>query len=129
MISSNSHKYCNALVYCFRIRPSHNQNMNKIYLGLLCGLVFGLLDIIVMLPMKYPDARRKAEAISSAFIDRFAIGFIIPNLELGINPILTGFLVGLVLSLPSAIITRVYAPIIGTGAVGGAVIGFVVTLI
>nr|HPL89882.1 hypothetical protein [Caldisericia bacterium] len=67
--------------------------------------------------------------ISSAFIDRFAIGFIIPNLELGINPILTGFLVGLVLSLPSAIITRVYAPIIGTGAVGGAVIGFVVTLI
>ncbi len=103
--------------------------MNKIYLGLLCGLVFGLLDIIVMLPMKYQDARRKAEAISSAFIDRFAIGFIIPNLELGINPILTGFLVGLVLSLPSAIITRVYAPIIGTGAVGGAVIGFVVTLI
>lgn len=103
--------------------------MNKIYLGLLCGLVFGLLDIIVMLPMKYPNARYKAEAISSAFIDRFAIGFIIPNLELGINPILTGFLVGLVLSLPSAIITRVYAPIIGTGAVGGAVIGFVVTLI
>jgi len=36
---------------------------------------------------------------------------------------------GTSLSLPSAIITRAYAPIIGTGIVGSVMIGFIVKAI
>jgi len=54
------------------------------------------------------------------------IGFLIPNVELGIHSALTGLLLGISLSMPSAIITRAYAPIIGIGAIGGFIIGFIV---
>ncbi len=55
----------------------------------------------------------------------FMIGFLIPNVELGVHPALTGLLLGFSLSLPSAIITRAYAPIIGIGTIGGLVIGII----
>jgi len=61
--------------------------------------------------------------MTAAFIERFMIGFLIPNVYFGINPIITGALLGLLLSVPSAIITRAYAPIIGIGVFGGLVIG------
>ena len=64
--------------------------------------------------------------MSAAFIERFMIGFLIPNVDLGIHPVLTGLLLGAGLSLPSAIITRAYAPIIGIGIVGSVIIGFIV---
>jgi hypothetical protein len=62
--------------------------------------------------------------MAGAFIDRFMIGLIIPNVVLGINPIIAGALLGIGLSLPSAIISRTYAPILIIGTVGGAVIGY-----
>lgn len=100
--------------------------MNKILLGLICGLVFGVVDVLVMIPLKYENRRKRIEAMTAAFIERLAIGFLIPNLDLGISPVLTGLFLGFGLSLPSAIITRVYAPIIGIGAIGGLIIGFIV---
>lgn len=100
--------------------------MNKILLGLICGLVFGIVDVLVMIPLKYENSRKRIEAMTAAFIERLAIGFLIPNLDLGISPVLTGLLLGFGLSLPSAIITRAYAPIIGIGAIGGLIIGFIV---
>lgn len=103
--------------------------MNKIILGSILGLAFGVLDVLIMLPLKYENNRKKYEALSSAFIERFIIGFLIPNINLGINPVLTGFLTGFFLSLPSAIITRAYAPILGTGALGGLIIGFIAGLV
>jgi hypothetical protein len=39
---------------------------------------------------------------------------------------LVGLIFGFLLSLPSSIITRAYAPIIGTGILGGVIIGFIV---
>ena len=66
-----------------------------------------------MLPMKYENSRKKKEAISSAFLERFIIGFLIPVTDLGINPIFTGIIIGAGLSIPTSIITRVYIPIIG----------------
>lgn len=99
--------------------------MSKITLGLIAGLVFGILDVIVMIPLPEKDKKKKAEAMVSAFIERFMIGFIIPNLDLGIHPALTGLIVGTGLSVPTAIITRVYPPIIGIGVVGGLIIGFI----
>ena len=82
-----------------------------------------------MIPLKYENNRKRTEAMSAAFIERFMIGFLIPNVELGLHPAVTGLLLGLGLSLPSAIITRAYAPIIGMGIVGSVIIGFVVKAI
>lgn len=99
--------------------------MNKITFGIIAGLVFGVVDVLIMIPLKYENNRKKAEAMSAAFLERFMIGFLIPNVNLGIHPALTGLLLGFGLSLPSAIITRAYAPIIGTGIVGSTIIGLI----
>ncbi len=100
--------------------------MSKITLGIICGLAFGIIDVLVMIPLKYENGRKRNEAMSAAFLERFMIGFLIPNVNLGIYPALIGLLLGTGLSLPSAIITRAYAPIIGIGAIGGLIIGFLV---
>ena len=100
--------------------------MNKIFLGIICGLAFGIIDVLVMIPLKFENNRKRNEAMSAAFLERFMIGFLIPNVDLGIHPALTGLLLGTTLSLPAAIITRAYAPIIGIGTVGGVIIGFIV---
>ena len=100
--------------------------MSAIWLGVLCGLGFGVVDVLIMLPMKMENRRKKIEALSSAFIERFMLGFLIPNVTLGgIHVITIGALLGLTLSLPSAIITRAYAPIVGIGVAGGVVIGVI----
>jgi len=100
--------------------------MSKILLGTICGLVFGIIDVLVMIPLKYDNNRKRNEAMGAAFIERFMIGFLIPLVDLGIPQSVTGLILGFSLSLPSAIITRVYIPIIGIGAVGGLIIGFIV---
>ena len=100
--------------------------MNKIILGIICGLAFGIIDVLVMIPLNYENNRKRVEAMTAAFIERFMIGFLIPNVDLGIHPALIGLLLGVGLSLPSAIITRVYAPIIGIGVVGSVLIGLII---
>ena len=97
--------------------------MSRIVLGATCGLVFGVIDIGIMLPMAFPD---KKAAITAAFISRFAIGFVIGAARLPWPNWATGLLFGLLLSVPDAIITKSYAPIIGMGAVGGTIIGVIV---
>ena len=82
-----------------------------------------------MLPMKMDDKRKKVEAIVGAFLERFALGFIIPNLQLGINPIITGGIFGFGLSLPTSIITRAYIPINAIGIIGGIIIGIITYLV
>ena len=103
--------------------------MSKIILGTICGLVFGVIDVLVMIPLKYENNRKRNEAMSATFIERFMIGFLIPNVDFGIHPALTGLLLGVGLSVPSAIITRAYAPIIGIGTIGGLIIGFIVKVV
>ncbi len=99
--------------------------MNKIILGIICGLAFGIIDVLIMIPLKYENKRKMIEAMSAAFLERFALGFLIPLVDLGIPRFATGLILGFFLSLPSAIITRAYAPIIGIGALGGLIIGFI----
>jgi hypothetical protein len=94
--------------------------MSRIILGIVCGVAFGLLDAVLMLPMSFPDKR---VAITGAFLDRFAIGFLICVVDLPWPGWLTGLVVALLLSLPSAVVTKSYAPILGMGAIGGVVIG------
>jgi len=94
--------------------------MNRITLGIVCGIAFGLLDSALMLPMSFPDKR---VAITGAFLDRFAIGLLICIVDLPWPGWLTGLVVALLVSLPSAVVTKAYAPILGMGAIGGVLIG------
>ncbi len=97
--------------------------MNKIISGLITGLVFGTFDVLLMIPIPMND---KPIAMLASFINRFAIGFFIATVDIPIPDWLKGLLIGLLLSLPDAIITKTYAPIIGVGIVGGIIIGFIV---
>jgi hypothetical protein len=97
--------------------------MSRILVGVICGLVFGVIDIGIMLPMSFPD---KKTAIIAAFIARFGIGFAIGAARLPWPGWVVGLCFGLLLSIPDALITKAYGPIIGMGAIGGTIIGVVV---
>ncbi len=96
--------------------------MSRIWLGVICGLVFGGVDVAFMIPLSFPDKRA---AMLGAFIARFALGFIICNIRLPWPWWAVGLLLGTLLSLPDAIITKSMAPILASGAVGGVVIAWV----
>lgn len=96
--------------------------MSRIMLGVICGLAFGVLDVLLMLPMSFPDKR---VALMGAFADRFAIGFLACVVVMPWPGWAIGLLVGLLVSLPSAIITKAYLPILALGALGGAIAGLV----
>src|SRR5436190_15548508 len=67
--------------------------MSKVMLGLFAGIVFGALDVGLMLPMSFPD---KTTALLGAFTSRLAIGFVIGCVQL---PGWPGWLVGLLFGL------------------------------
>jgi hypothetical protein len=96
--------------------------MTNLNLGLICGLVYGALAAGSMIPLEFTDKRA---AILGAFINRFAIGLIIPLVQLPMPPWAKGLIIALLLSIPDALITKAYAPILGFGAVGGIVIGLI----
>jgi hypothetical protein len=97
--------------------------MSNLLLGVVAGLLFGAASVVMMLPMSFPD---KPVALSAAFVDRFAIGVVIGCVQLAWPGWATGLGFGLLLSLPSAIITKAYAPILVIGAIGGLIIGGVI---
>ena len=92
------------------------------HLGMLCGVVFGLISAGIMLPMPFPDKRA---AVAAAFANRVAIGICIGLIDPGRIGWTTGLAVAILISLPDAIITKAYVPILTVGAMGGAVIGWV----
>lgn len=96
--------------------------MQRVKRGILAGFVFGLLDVLIMIPLDMPD---KNIALLGAFTGRFAIGFLIPNTQLPVTSWMKGFIIGLLISLPEAIIAKTYGPILGIGAIGGIIIGFI----
>ena len=95
--------------------------MTPLFLGLLSGLIFGAVDVCLMLPMSFPDKR---PALMAAFLSRFGIGLVIALVQLPSWPgWLIGLVFGLLLSLPDALVTKSYAPILIGGAIGGVIIG------
>lgn len=94
--------------------------MPRLELGILLGLAAGGLDVLIMLPMRFPDKRT---ALLAAFSGRFAIGFLAANVTLPVGAIASGALVGLLVSVPDAIVTKAYAPIILVGILLGALAG------
>ena len=97
--------------------------VSRIMLGAICGLVYGALSAASMIPLSFPD---KTSALAGAFLNRFAIGFVIGAARLPLPPWAQGLVFGILLSLPDAIITKAYAPILILGAIGGLVIGVIV---
>jgi hypothetical protein len=88
--------------------------------GAAAGLAFGAVAAGMMLPMEFPD---KPAAIAAAFLHRFGVGLVIGCVRLGWPGWAVGLFFGALLSLPDAIITKAYAPILSLGAAGGLLIG------
>jgi hypothetical protein len=97
--------------------------MTNILKGVIAGTIFGIASLI---PMAFLKIENKGKAMTASFLNRFAIGFIIFNMDIGMAPWLKGGLVGLVLSLPAAIISGKYPPIIVLGVAGGIICGLLV---
>ena len=96
--------------------------MTHLTYGLVSGMALGVLAVGPMFKMSFPDKRA---AISAAFIERFGIGVVIALVALPWPTWATGLVFGVLLSLPSALITKARVPILVTGAVGGLLIGLV----
>ena len=77
--------------------------MSPVGIGIVSGLAVGVADVLLMLPMEFPDTRT---ALTAAFLSRFAIGFLVPLVKMPLPPWAVGALVGLLVSTPGAIITR-----------------------
>jgi hypothetical protein len=104
--------------------------MSRLSLGALAGLVYGVLSAASMLPLEFPDKRA---ALLGAFLNRLAIGIVTgavigaPQVDaLRVPPWVVGLGVGVLLSAADAVITKAYAPILVLGAIGGAVMGWVI---
>ena len=95
--------------------------MNPIVLALICGIAFGAVAVALMLPMRFPNKRT---ALVAAFASRFAIGFVIPLTVLPVAGLVKGALIGFLISLPDALVTRAYVPILAVGVIGGAIVGY-----
>ena len=96
--------------------------MSRVLLGMVCGVVFGVVSVAAMIPLKLEDKNR---AMAGAFLHRFALGFVICNAALPWQPWLNGLCLGILLSLPEAVTTKAWAPILGLGAAGGLIVGIV----
>jgi hypothetical protein len=99
---------------------SNRPRMSAPVWGVLAGLAFGAVSVGMMLPMEFPD---KPAALLGAFLNRFGVGLVIGCVRLPWPGWAVGLCFGLLLSLPDAIITRAYAPILILGCAGGLVIG------
>jgi len=104
--------------------------MPRLALGLLAGVVYGALSAASMLPLPFADKRA---ALLGAFLNRLAIGVVVsavvgaPQVDaLRLPPWMIGLAAGVLLSAADAVITKAYAPILALGALGGAVIGWLV---
>jgi hypothetical protein len=104
--------------------------MTRLWLGLIAGLIYGGLSAASMIPLTFQDKRA---ALLGAFFNRLGIGIVIgavvgaPQLNaLRLPPWVIGLAAGILLSAADAVITKAYAPILGLGALGGALIGWLV---
>ena len=92
--------------------------MNRLWIGILCGVAFGIVDVLMTVFGKHPDMTRTI--LLQAFSSRFAIGVLAATVTLPVHPILAGAIVGLLISLPDAFGLHSYAGVLGTGLLFGA---------
>ena len=97
--------------------------MPRLTMGVILGLSIAVVDVLLMLPLSFPDKRT---ALLAAFSSRFSLGFFAATINLRMSPIAAGVVVGLLTSIPDAIVTKAYAPILITGVIFGTVAGWIV---
>ncbi len=95
--------------------------MSNIQLGVIVGMVAGAVSVGMMIPLRFPDKRA---ALMAAFCSRFLIGLFTCTVALPLPPLARGTLVGFLVSVPDAIITKKYAPILLVGTVLGLAAGW-----
>jgi hypothetical protein len=95
--------------------------VNPVLYGVIAGIAFGVVSVLIMIPIQFDD---KKTAMLGSFFSRFAIGFLTAVVVLPVSGWVKGIVVGLLVSLPDAIVTKAYAPILFIGMIGGAIIGF-----
>jgi hypothetical protein len=93
--------------------------------ALLAGLAAAVVATAAMIPLPFPAAAEKRLAMISAFVDRFFLGLVIGPAARGLdaNGLVVGAVLGLGLSLPTAMITRSYGPILVLGTLLGLAVG------
>ena len=104
-------------------------SIDRLMLGTVCGVLFGLLAAGMTLPMAFPDKRA---ALLGAFLNRLSLGVAIGlgAASVSLSGWAVGLGLGLFLSAGDAVITKAYLPILAIGVLGvlgGAATGFVVT--
>ncbi len=93
--------------------------------ALRAGVIVAARAAGTMVPLPFPTPRDKRTAILAAAVERFCLGFVIGPAArgLGANGLAVGLLLGLGLSIPSALITKSYAPILDLGLLFGLGVG------
>ncbi len=88
-------------------------------------LIFRIFDVIIIISVPKKDKCKKLETILDAFIKKFILGFITPNFNLNISFPMIKLILGFVMNLPSATITRIYLPIIRIETIAEIIIEFI----
>jgi hypothetical protein len=97
--------------------------MNGIVVSLLIGVIAGVVDVVPMLLQKLDKL-----AIVSAFIHWIVLGLIIPHIDLGIAPWLTGMVVAVLTAVPIMVIVypedpKAIIPMLVASIVIGTLVG------
>ena len=100
--------------------------MNRVLLGILCGILFGAIDASMILFGKSPE--KPTTVLLQPFVSRFVLGILAANVTFPAHPAVGGAIVGLLISVPEAIAMKSYAGSLGTGLVFGALTGLAVRL-
>lgn len=103
--------------------------MDPVPLGIAFGIVLVAFDLTMLSRLPWPTRHQELEAMAAAAIDRFMLGLLIPTADFGTPRWLTGVLLGVGLSLPAAILTRAYQPMIGLGLVAGLILGILAQIL
>ena len=75
----------------------------RLLLGTICGLIYGALSAVSMLPLEFAD---KTAALTGAFLNRFTLGFVIGAARLPVPAWVNGLIFGILLSFADAILRR-----------------------
>src|SRR5262249_51961558 len=111
-----------AYVGCFGLER-HGGDVDPVPLGIVFGVGLALFDLVTLYRLHWPDRRHQLAAPTAAVNEAFMIGLLSPPTDLGTPRWVSGVIIGLALSLPSAILTKAYQPIIGVGLVAGLALG------
>jgi hypothetical protein len=79
------------------VKNEDEWSTSKIPLGIIWGVVFGIVAVLIMIPLELEDKRA---AMLDAFAKRFPIGMVMGTANLPLAAWLSGLIVGISLSLP-----------------------------